>query len=101
MEKYSGIENRQSRRKRMPRNEAVARRAKSIFETTLNVEKDDAGGDEHGGGERANMQGGRGGVQVRIPFALSGSSGIMAVQFNRREVAVGHGVFSTSESFIE
>src|SRR5882757_1903416 len=63
VKKYSGIENRQSRRKRMPRNEAVARRAMSIFETTLNVEKRRSLRVTSTVGTAANLQGGRGRVQ--------------------------------------
>src|SRR5882757_1209337 len=63
LKKCSGIENRQSRRKRMPRNEAVARRATSIFETMLNVEKRRSLRVTSTVGTAANLQGGRGRVQ--------------------------------------
>ena len=55
--KHSRTVKRQSRRKRMPRNEAGARRAMSFCGATLYVSNDDAGGDERWG-TAANMQGG-------------------------------------------
>ena len=55
-------------------------------------------GDEQGGGKRRKCEEDRGGVQDPIPFALLGSSGIMAFQLNRRGRPGGRVVSSTSES---
>ena len=61
----------------MPRNEAGARRARSIYGATLNAGNDDD--DEMSGGVKTRKC--KGDVEEsksKLPFALLGSSGIMA-----------------------